>query len=97
MVAMLGWIIPEPLAIPVNQALFPPTLKGLAQTLEKVSVVRMASAASIPPLRESRKEACRTPERMTGIGNGTPIVPVEWVNTADFGSPKVLAVNCTVI
>ena len=56
-VAMSGWIIPAPLAIP-------PTVIGpcgvssrTAQCFTRVSVVMIARAASMPPVGESRPAA----------------------------------------
>src|SRR5579859_1554381 len=97
MVAIFGWIMPEPLAKPVNQAFFPEMEKGLAVNLGKVSVVRMAWAASTPPPRERRKAACLTPARILGMGRGTPITPVEWASTDRDDSPKSRAVKWMVV
>src|SRR5579871_3466200 len=96
MVAILGWIMPEPLAKPVSQAFLPPIQRGLALYLGKVSVVRMASAASRPPIPESLRTACLTPPRILGMGKGTPITPVEWTRTALNGTFKSFAARETV-
>src|SRR5574340_1733187 len=46
MVAMLGWIMPEPLAMPVTVTVLPPTCAGRLAPLATMSVVMMACAAS---------------------------------------------------
>ena len=49
MVAILGWIIPEPLAIPPMRHTLPPTVNSTATVFSLVSVVIMPSAASWEP------------------------------------------------
>ena len=51
-VAMFGWIIPEPLAMPPSLHSTPPTVKATATSLRAVSVVIIASAASRLPVSE---------------------------------------------
>ena len=49
MVAMLGWIMPEPLAMAPMRQVLPPTVNSTANSLAWVSVVMMAVAASWLP------------------------------------------------
>src|SRR5579883_1982804 len=96
MVAMLGWIMPDPLAKPVTQAFFPPIQRSLALYFGKVSVVRMPLAASMPPMRESLRTACLAPPRILGIGKGTPMTPVEWAKTEEGDTLRSFATAATV-
>ena len=53
-VPMLGWIMPEPLAIAPIFASLPPTVKEMAISFFTVSVVMMAlAAAAEPPARKA--------------------------------------------
>ena len=45
MVAMQGWIMPAPLAMPVNRQAWPLARKATVKRLGRVSVVMMPSAA----------------------------------------------------
>ena len=76
-VAMLGWIIPAPLAMPPIVTLRPPTLKRMANSLRRVSVVMIALAASTPFSVPSLVAALSMPLRIFGIGSRVPIRPVE--------------------
>ena len=60
MVAMSGWIIPEPFAMPPSLHTLPPRVNSTATCLLIVSVVMMASAASLPS-RESAALSSGTP------------------------------------
>ena len=49
MVPMLGWIMPEPLAMPPMRTVLPPMVVSTATSFFTVSVVMMAwAAASLP-------------------------------------------------
>ncbi len=81
MVAMLGCIIPEPLAIPPIITSTPSRSKLTAHSLEYVSVVIMASAAKVPVSLEESSWPTKVgiPLRMVSIGRCLPITPVEAV------------------
>ena len=55
MVPMLGWIIPEPLAMPPSRTVLPPSSSSTATSFSTVSVVIIARAAAAEPslLREA--------------------------------------------
>ena len=88
MVAMFGWIMPEPFAMPPTRKRCggPPdgvSSTSTAQVLRQVSVVRIASASSWHG--EVRAPAAASIPRSTfSMGSGTPITPVE---TARAGPP----------
>ena len=50
MVAMLGWIMPLPFAIPPSRQVFPPRVNSTAASFITVSVVMIAAAASLSPV-----------------------------------------------
>ena len=78
MVASAGWIIPEPLAIP-------PTVKpsvAATECLGRVSVVMIASAASIPPSSLRLATTCGKPLLILSSGSGTPMRPVDSTTTS---------------
>ena len=77
MVAMLGQIIPEPLAIAPNFTVFPPSSVSAIICLGCVSVVMMAWAAFLLSASESSATAADTPSRILSMGRFTPITPVE--------------------
>ena len=83
-VAMFGASIAAPLAMP-------PTTKPSPRTsvsLRTVSVVRIASAAWVPPSGESAPTRGTTPCSIASIGSGMPMSPVEQTRTADGSHPR---------
>jgi hypothetical protein len=80
-VAMFGWIMPEPLAIPPIVIMAPPILCRNAACLDRVSVVMMALAASSSPPRRSRATKRGNPDRIRAIGSDPPMTPVDPMNT----------------
>ena len=76
-VAMSGWIIPAPLAIPPTVTMPAGVSKRTAQCFGRVSVVMMARAASGPPSVVRCAAAAWRPPLICSSGNGTPITPVE--------------------
>ena len=89
-VAMLGWIIPEPLAIPRILTRSPPRKISREASLRQVSVVRMADAAGVgsgPRLATSDGTAVT----IFATGRSTPMTPVEHVSTASAGTPSASA------
>src|SRR5436309_3394027 len=76
-VAMSGWIIPAPLAIPPTVTMPAAVSRRTAQCFGRVSVVMMARAASTPPRGVRRVAASRSAAAICATGRGTPITPVE--------------------
>ena len=60
MVHMLGWIMPDPLAMPPSVTVFPPISSSTASSFSQVSVVMMALAAAVPFSREPFFSPART-------------------------------------
>ena len=77
-VAMLGAIIPQPLAIPPRVKVEPLTSASLALW----SVVRIPRAASWAPPADSFLASLGVAARMTSIGSGVPMIPVEQTSTS---------------
>ena len=92
MVAMSGAIIPQPLAMPPSVKLEPFTIRVLGI----VSVVRMPRAASSAPSFESFLASFGVALRMTSIGKGVPMIPVEQTRTCRFSMPKASAAACVI-
>jgi hypothetical protein len=89
MVAMFGWIIPEPLATPTTRA--PPRRRASAVFIVR-SVVRMASANGSTSSPRAAT-ASGTPARTRSIGSLWPITPVDPVSTSCArASPRAPAV-----
>ena len=81
MVAMLGWIIPAPLLIPVTLMVLPAIVVCVLAALGTVSVVMMPSAASNHCCEEgvlpAAAIAAGRPATMRVWGRGSMITPVE--------------------
>ena len=76
-VAMSGWIIPAPFAIPVTVTATPPTLTRRDAALGTVSVVMMALAAANQPSARAAERAAGRPWMIFSFGSGSMITPVE--------------------
>ena len=76
-VAMLGRIMPAPLAMPVTVTVWPPIWTRRDAALGKVSVVMMPNAASPQPLGDKAASAAGRPASMRSTGNVSMITPVE--------------------
>ena len=82
-VAILGWIMPEPLQMPPILHSLPPTVKLTAISLRLVSVVMMPSAASAecgPRFLTSSG----IPAAMGAISSSCPMTPVEATTTSEL-------------
>ena len=79
---MLGWIIPEPLAMPPMRTRRPPNRASRAICLSTRSVVRIARAAASPPSLARAATSGSRPAMRVSIGIGTPITPVEQMSTS---------------
>ncbi len=90
MVAICGWIIPEPLAMAAKRTVLPPTSRWRKASLVRRSVVRMASAApatSSPSAATSAGAAAA----MRSTGRRMPMPPVDAVSTCSGPAPSALA------
>ena len=88
-VAMSGAIMPEPLAMPLIVTGTPSMLALAVAPFGKVSVVMMVRAAacqsSAPrPIQQRRQDR----RRSCSAGSGSPITPVEAMNTSSVGQPS---------
>jgi len=81
-VAMLGWIMPAPLAQPTRWIRLPAILKEAAAVFGRVSVVQMASDTSANERAEERRwrASSGTARSILSSANGTPMTPVEQTN-----------------
>ena len=90
-VAMFGWIIPAPLAIPPTVTVCPSISTCTARSLVCVSVVMMARARSCPPSSERRIVGkC---SRMMPIGSSTPMTPVLQMSISSGLTPRPAAAS----
>ena len=89
-VAICGWIIPEPLAMAANFTARPPTLISRKATLVVRSVVRIASAAvMISSPRAATSAGTAAAIRSTGMR--MPMAPVDAVSTVSASTPSPAA------
>src|SRR3990170_6303405 len=95
-VASLGYIIPEPFAIPPILIDSLPYLYSTAATFETISVVIIASAASIPPVLLNFLTRAGIPFLIFSIGRESPITPVDATRIFSGDIPRVLAVRSTI-
>ena len=89
-VAMLGWIIPDPFAIAANFTALPPMSISRNATFVRRSVVRIASAAGIAS-SPSAATSAGTAAAIRSTGSGVPIAPVDAVSTASASMPRASA------
>ncbi len=86
-VAMFGWIIPAPLAMPPIVIRLPPRVTRTAYSFEQESLVMIASAAGAPPLAEIMPSSFLMPAWILTLGRRTPMRPVEQTNTSSSSQP----------
>src|SRR5574340_141422 len=91
MVAMLGWIMPEPLAIPVTVTVLPPTCARRLAPLATMSVVMIACAASLQWAGARSAWAAGSAGRILSTGSGSRITPVENGSTCSAPMPMIPA------
>ena len=91
MVAMLGWIMPLPLAMPPIRQVLPPSSNSAAISFGMVSVVMMPKAASRPPSSLSLDTSSPMPFLMGSRLRGCPITPVDATTTSEGLMPKASA------
>src|SRR3989344_6267318 len=97
-VAMLGWIMPEPLAQPPSVIFFPLMETCTAISLTAKSVVKIAIAALCPcwVFFPSPPTSAGAAFSIFVYGNGLPIIPVEATTTAVSLMPNNLAMSLVV-
>ncbi len=78
---MSGAIIPAPLAMPAIATGTPSIEQEVPAAFGKVSVVAMARAAFSQEAEPSAAAAFGSAASSGGIGNGSPMTPVEETNT----------------
>jgi hypothetical protein len=91
MVAMSGWIMPEPLAIAPTLTLAPSMSSSTAASLGTVSVVMMASRARAPPLLESPALSAGIAFSIASMLILWPITPVDATITSVASRPQASA------
>ncbi len=96
MVAMLGWIIPAPLAIPPIRTGRPSSSNSTAVDFGRVSVVMMASAAASPPSGPRAATASAMPSSIFSMGSGSPMTPVEHTRIEDPERPSASAARSAI-
>ena len=92
-VAIIGSIMPEPLAIPPTKMSCPAIVARADASFGNGSVVMIARAAAAPWSAASARSATGKPERIFSIGRATPITPVEATSTCGTGQPISRAVS----
>ena len=94
-VAMLGSIMPAPLAMPAMVTVFPSQTKRAVTDLGRVSEVRIALAERTPSAasRERRAAEALMPSATLAIGSSSPIRPVEQTRNASSGAPTAAAAS----
>ena len=96
-VAIFGWIIPDPLQQAPMVTVFPPTSISTARCFGLVSVVIIEVATSIPAWWSSFNcfKASPIPFSIGSVGSCFPITPVEQIRTFSLStskaSPTILA------
>ena len=95
-VAIWGWIMPDPLAIPPTVMDTRPVVSRSATSLGAVSVVRIAAAAAGPPPGDNCAAARAIPPRTRSIGSRAPITPVEATSTSASSRPSARAVSAVI-
>ena len=90
-VAMFGWIIPEPFAMPVTVIGTPSTMVRREAPFGTVSVVMIARAALNQPSARAAACAIGNADTIRSNGNGSMITPVENGSTSSGAQRKHLA------
>ena len=91
MVPILGWIIPEPLAMPPIVTVLPPRVRETAISFFLVSVVITALAAASEPLSFSCSTRGPIPFSMASMFSVWPMTPVEATTKSVGFNPVALA------
>src|SRR5882672_9807231 len=95
MVAIFGWIMPEPFAMPRIVMSWPAILICAEAALERVSVVGMAWAKAWAEASVAARAASRLGSLLMilSAGSGTPMMPVDDGNTSFGRNPKARAAS----
>ena len=93
-VAMLGWIIPTPLADPPTVTTRPSISSETAASFSCVSVVMIDRAKSLPP--SSLRRTLPMFWRISAIGSSTPIMPVLATSTSSSSTPACRAASAAI-
>ena len=96
MVAMSGWIMPEPLAMPLMVTGTPSIAAVRVTSFAKVSVVMIAAAAAAQASDSRSAASCGSAAVMRSSGSGSPMTPVEATNTSVGLQPSRPAAAFTV-
>jgi len=96
-VAMSGWIIPEPFAMPVTVTGTPSIVTRRDAPFGTVSVVMIARAASNQPSSRSAPRAAGSAATILPAGSGSMITPVENTSTSCIGQPSIDAAAAAVV
>src|SRR5262249_5133646 len=93
MVAMLGAIIPLPLAMPASDTVRPPSRTRRNADLVARSVVTIAAAAAASAFGPRARRALRAlmPRTTRGVGSNRPMTPVELTRTSRGEQPTASA------
>ena len=91
MVAMLGWIMPLPLAMPPIRQVLPSISNSTATFFMTVSVVMMALAASSSPVSDNRLTSLSMPLAMGVMFSFWPMTPVEAITMSSLLMPSFSA------
>src|SRR5580704_19184011 len=96
---MSGPIIPEPLQNPLSRTVAPSIVAVAVAPFGKVSVVMIARAASSQAVAESKGTSFGRAAETRSAGGGSPMTPVEAMNTSFGSQPRrpaaVAAVDST--
>ena len=87
-VAMFGWIMPAPLAMPVTVTGTPSTTTRRDAPFGTVSVVMIARAAAYQPSSRAAASAAGSAATMRSTGSGSMITPVEYGSTSSGAQPS---------
>ena len=96
MVAMLGWIMPLPLAMPPSRQVVPSISNSTAIFFMTVSVVIMAFAASSSPVSDRDAVRVSMPLAMGVIFSFCPMTPVEATITSSLLMPSFSATRALI-
>ena len=96
-VAMSGWIMPAPFAMPVTVTVAPSIVACRDAPLGTVSVVMIAFAASNQPSARALARAAGSAATSRSTGSGSMITPVEYVSTSCSGQARIDAKAAAVV
>ena len=96
MVAMSGAIMPEPFAMPLSVTATSPISARWVASLGNVSVVMMARAASVQRLSAASAAIFAITLSNLDASSGSPMTPVEAMNTCSGAQPAASAANFAV-